>query len=228
MRWRRSLRGVNVTDLLLFVIIVSLVCVLLSRHTRQKSSLTSQSDEIDSDKYVKDIGTDDVDGRIKRDVPDAERNKDDNADDDFLTRDKINAVPDTRPRGCPASYPRALEHSVTIIMHFYDYQFYDVKTTYRSLRHNTPDEMIKEILLVDAGSTIQYIRNDAEHFAKTSRKVRLLRTDIRESPTRARHYAADQAAGSVLVFLDSNALCNQGWLEPLVDAIGMFISCGQC
>ena len=45
----------------------------------------------------------------------------------------------------------------SIIVEFFDYQLYDLKVTVGSVLLNTPADLIKEIIIVDDGSTLDHL-----------------------------------------------------------------------
>ncbi len=74
----------------------------------------------------------------------------------------------------------SISDKVSIIITFFDYQLYDLKATIDSVRLHTPDELIQEIIMVDDGSTLDYIKDDAKLYSDKVQKSRLIRLESRE------------------------------------------------
>ena len=93
--------------------------------------------------------------------------------------DRIRRIQDSRPKDC-ISMSYSISEKVSIIITFFDYQLYDLKATIDSVRLHTPDELIQEIIMVDDGSTLDYIKDDAKLYSDKVQKSRLLRLESRE------------------------------------------------
>lgn len=114
-----------------------------------------------------------------------------------------------------------VKETVTIILHFNDYQLNDLKNTIGSVLLYTDMKLVEEIIVVDDASSLDHIVKDAVQYFKVIPKVRYLRnrSSDQAGTARVRTTAAKEAKTGVLVFLDSWAICSKGWLEPLVDAL---------
>ena len=93
--------------------------------------------------------------------------------------DRIKKIPEARSKEC-MSQTFSAKNKVSIIITFFDYQFYDVKTTIDSVRLHTPESLIQEIIMVDEGSTLDYIKDDAKLYARKIANAKLIRLEQRE------------------------------------------------
>jgi len=112
--------------------------------------------------------------------------------------------------------------SVSIIVEYSDYEFYDMKNTVDSCFYLVHDEdsssLIKQLIAVDS-SSLDYIVDEARTYFSSLPKTTLLRSkDVRLSSAQARTAGVSVATGDVIVFIDSAIVCSAGWLRPLVDA----------
>ena len=137
---------------------------------------------------------------------------------DKLIDSRLRRLPDFRPRRC-LSKSNKVNLKVSIILQFFDYQFYDLKTTIGSVLMNTPREHIQEIIVIDDGSTLEYIQKDSTQYIDGISFAQMYILSIQKGPAGAKMYAAEKAVGDVLVFLDGNVICSKGWLEPLLDLL---------
>ena len=93
--------------------------------------------------------------------------------------DRIKKITDARSAEC-RSQTFYIKSKVSIIITFFDYQFYDLKTTIDSVRLHTPEDLIQEIIMVDEGSTLDYIKDDAKLYAAKIKNGKLIRLEQRE------------------------------------------------
>ncbi|CAD5113136.1 DgyrCDS2326 [Dimorphilus gyrociliatus] len=133
---------------------------------------------------------------------------------------KTREVPDTRNPLCSGkNYYKRSYVDVSIIVCFYNEEFYALTRTINSIIHRSPS-LIREILLVDDSSNFPDLQERLDKFIHTNFNiVRLIRLKRREGLIRCRIKGADEATGTVLVFLDSHCEVNKGWLEPLIDHV---------
>ena len=132
---------------------------------------------------------------------------------------RIRRMRDARSKLCREKRYSVTGVVVSIIIDFFDYQFHDLKMTLGSLLANTEMSLIHEIIIVDDGSTLDYIVEESRLYMKGIKKGKLVRKPRREGAIRARQSGVAVANGSVFVFLDTTVICNRGWLEPLLDAV---------
>lgn len=84
----------------------------------------------------------------------------------------------------------------------------------------TPKALLKEIILVDDFSELNFLGQQLDDYVKELPvKVVLLRQTSRKGLIQARLLGVRHATAKVLVFLDAHCECNQGWLEPLLAPI---------
>ncbi|KAI0216981.1 Polypeptide N-acetylgalactosaminyltransferase 4 [Lamellibrachia satsuma] len=135
-----------------------------------------------------------------------------------LVDPRIEAITDVRPAAC-RDRRYDVQQTVSVVIDFFDYQFFDLKTTLGSVLAHTPAHFIREIIIIDDGSTLDYIVKEADAYVVKLPNARMLRNGVREGVTRARRKGAALATAPVLVFLDTSVVCAQGWLEPLLQLI---------
>jgi polypeptide N-acetylgalactosaminyltransferase len=90
-----------------------------------------------------------------------------------------------------------------------------------SVLDSSPEHLIEEILLIDDGSTDDWIKDgDLEAEINTiSAKVKLVHTNERVGLIRGRMIGVQHSKAPVVTFLDSHCECSKGWLEPMLDRI---------
>ncbi|MCL4127966.1 UNVERIFIED_CONTAM: hypothetical protein GTU68_036936, partial [Idotea baltica] len=128
-------------------------------------------------------------------------------------------LPDTRHEKClNKRYPRDLP-STSIVVCFFRENLSTLLRSVHSILDRTPENILKEIILVDDTDEVEYHLEVKGAVSGLSDKVILLKTDRREGLIRARIFGAKAATGKVLVFLDSHVEVNKVWLEPLLARI---------
>lgn len=132
--------------------------------------------------------------------------------------ERIKKIPDVRTMECQA-HAYQVDEKVTIIIVFFDYQFYDLKTVVASVLHNTKHELIEEIIVVDDGSTLDYIKDEAKTFAEKINMMKLIRMTNRVGKAKSILRAVQESKTEELVFLDTNVICTEGWLQPLTELL---------
>jgi len=83
----------------------------------------------------------------------------------------------------------------------------------------SPHQLLREIILVDDGSTMDHLKKPLQDEIDTIPRTKLLRLKHRSGLIRARVEGAKLATSDVLIVLDSHCECNHGWLEPLLHRI---------
>lgn len=101
-------------------------------------------------------------------------------------------------------------------MHFFDYQLYDLRLTLTSLMLNTPWSLVGEVLVVDDGSTLDYLVADAKILVGKVPGARLVRNEEQLGEGRLRNEMARFARYDIVIFLTPTVVCSPGWLEPLI------------
>lgn len=132
---------------------------------------------------------------------------------------RIKLIPDLRSKACKR-VEYSLREKASIIIDFNDYQFFDLKNTIQSvLNQNGYEETVQEIIVVDDGSTLEYIRQELDRYLKTVPKARLIQFNVQRGTLKARMAATKEARTDIVVYLEASVLCGHGWLEPLIDLL---------
>eukprot|EP00052_Salpingoeca_macrocollata_P015744 m.125775 g.125775 ORF g.125775 m.125775 type:complete len:575 (+) comp19797_c0_seq1:55-1779(+) len=128
---------------------------------------------------------------------------------------------DTRDPSCLQEryLPISVLPTASVIIIFHNEARSTLLRTVMNVLDRSPAPLIKEVLLIDDGSTLEHLGQELENEVATIPKVRLLRMPERAGLIRAKLYGADHVTGDVMVFLDSHCECIDGWLEPLLDRI---------
>lgn len=127
-------------------------------------------------------------------------------------------IPDTRSEGCSAiQYPKNLP-AASVIICFVDETWSVLMRTVHSVLDRTPPELLKEIILMDDGSTAPWLLENLDNYIATKlpSKVKVIRSSERLGLIRARMVGAEHATSEMLIFLDSHCEANVGWMEPLI------------
>lgn len=132
------------------------------------------------------------------------------------------SIPDNRPEKCLSlKYPTKLPTASVVII-FHNEAWSTLLRTVHTVLARSPQEYLKEIILVDDHSNFEgyaHLNEKLSSYIQQFPKVQLTRAETRQGLIRARLIGAKQAKGDVLVFLDSHCEANYGWLEPLLARI---------
>lgn len=117
-------------------------------------------------------------------------------------------------------YPEKLP-SVSVILVFHNEGFTTLMRTVHSVINLSPPELLYEVVMVDDGSTRDYIAHGAigEYIKRFNGIVKLYHNNKREGLIRARTIGAKHAQASVLVYLDAHCEVENNWLPPLISPI---------
>eukprot|EP01071_Lankesteria_metandrocarpae_P006082 Lankesteria_metandrocarpae@DN4233_c0_g1_i1.p1 len=120
----------------------------------------------------------------------------------------------------------------SVVIVFYNEPFSTLFRSVHSVLHRTPPELLKEIILVDDGSTLDWIRlqptlegtpdSVLDRYARVLRRVcdiNVVRVPKRKGIVGARLAGIAAAQAPVFVILDSHIEVQSGWLQPLVSRI---------
>lgn len=140
------------------------------------------------------------------------------ADISKLIDTRIRQIPDLRSRECKRNL-YSLNEKATLVIDFNDYQFYDLKNTIQSVLNQHYDQLLEEIIVIDDGSTLEYIRQDVEKYLGMVPKTRLVQFKTQRGTLKSRIAAMSEVKTDIVVFLEANVLCGRGWLEPLIDVL---------
>ncbi|KAH8339088.1 hypothetical protein KR074_003887 [Drosophila pseudoananassae] len=126
---------------------------------------------------------------------------------------------DMRHRSCKKlEYSLEKFPSVSVVITYHDEEASVLLRTLSSVRKRTPVRLLREIILVDDGSTkVNHKLNDFLRIKFL--KVKHHRLDTQVGLMKARVTGAQLALADVLVFLDSHVEVTHGWLEPLIAPI---------
>ncbi|XP_021374554.1 polypeptide N-acetylgalactosaminyltransferase 1-like isoform X1 [Mizuhopecten yessoensis] len=129
-------------------------------------------------------------------------------------------VPDNRNPECHKTnflYDTSLTVSVVTIFH--NEALSTLLRTVHSVIDRSPEENLKEVILVDDSSTMTYLKDELDMYLSLVPKARVIRNRHRAGLVRSRMNGARNATGDVLVFFDAHMECNTRWLEPLLHAL---------
>ncbi|XP_046573089.1 probable N-acetylgalactosaminyltransferase 9 [Haliotis rubra] len=129
-------------------------------------------------------------------------------------------IKDFRHESCMVLRYGALPSASVIVA--YDVEAFSVlMRTLHSVVNRSPPRYLKEVLLVPFGKTtgLTEIINAVQKYWPEG-PVRVISHNALHGLYEARSQGAEEARGDVLVFLDPHCEVGDGWLEPLLQAIG--------
>ena len=85
-----------------------------------------------------------------------------------------------------------------------------------SIIRTTPVELLEEIIIVDDASDMEHLGIGFDSKFKDFSNVKILRMPKRIGFFSSRNKGALISSAPVLIFLDSNTECTEGWVEPLL------------
>lgn len=109
--------------------------------------------------------------------------------------------------------------SVAVILVFHNEAFSTLMRTVHNIFNYSPEELLKEVVLIDDGSNKQDLKQRLDDYVKLPRwnsKIKLFRNLERHGLIRARCDGARKATASILVYLDAHCEAGPNWLLPLV------------
>lgn len=132
-------------------------------------------------------------------------------------------TPDSRLPTCAnIKYNLSELPSTSVVIIFFNEPYSVLLRTVHSVINTGDPRILKEIILVDDGSTNEELAGKLDYYV-TSRfprgLVHVLRLKNRLGLIRARLAGARTATGDVLIFLDAHCEGNVGWIEPLLARI---------
>eukprot|EP01054_Gregarina_sp_Poly1_P003206 Gregarina_sp_Poly_1__3205@NODE_1911_length_3099_cov_246_252639_g943_i1_p1_GENE_NODE_1911_length_3099_cov_246_252639_g943_i1NODE_1911_length_3099_cov_246_252639_g943_i1_p1_ORF_typecomplete_len714_score90_05Glycos_transf_2/PF00535_26/4_5e21Glyco_tranf_2_3/PF13641_6/5_3e21Glyco_transf_7C/PF02709_14/5_8e12Ricin_B_lectin/PF00652_22/1_3e07Glyco_tranf_2_2/PF10111_9/1_3e04Glyco_tranf_2_2/PF10111_9/0_00011Glyco_transf_21/PF13506_6/0_004Glyco_transf_21/PF13506_6/66RicinB_lectin_2/PF14200_6/0_00047_NODE_19 len=142
---------------------------------------------------------------------------------DALPMDR--SLQDFRHRKCKQiTYDLDTLSDATVVIVFFNEPFSTLMRSVHSVLNFTPPQILREIVLVDDGSDLDWIRSNGtgelETYIALLPKVSLVRLEKRKGIVGARMAGIRAASAPIFVILDSHIEVEPGWLEPLVDRIG--------
>ncbi|KAL5010191.1 hypothetical protein ScPMuIL_012496 [Solemya velum] len=129
------------------------------------------------------------------------------------------SLPDPRDQRCKTQVYSETLPAASIILCFYNEAWSVILRSLHSIKRNTPDHLLREIVLVDDNSTLEYLKQPLEDYTNKLGKIKIVRSNSRLGLIKARVLGYSIARGPVLVFLDSHIETPEGWLEPMLDRI---------
>ena len=127
---------------------------------------------------------------------------------------------DTRHDSCKSlKYDTSYMPTVSVVIPFYNEIWSVLLRTVIGILFRSPPHLIKEIILVDDGSTFEFLGEPLQYFLKQTPKTRVIRHSSRQGLIQTRMTGAKAASGDALIFLDAHSEVSPHWLEPLLDGL---------
>ncbi|XP_061669643.1 polypeptide N-acetylgalactosaminyltransferase 15-like [Syngnathoides biaculeatus] len=133
---------------------------------------------------------------------------------------------DTRRSPPDARHPRCLGEqyedflpSASVVICFHNEAWESLVRTLHSVLSTTRRSFLLELLLVDDLSTQDHLKTTLSEYVSHLDGVRLVRSAQRLGVAGCRNLGASEASGEVLVFVDPECECHEGWLEPLLERL---------
>ena len=102
--------------------------------------------------------------------------------------------------------------SVSVVICFAEEMWSSLFRTVWSVLDRTPQQLLKEIILVNDNSVRPWLKADLDEYMKAMPSlVKLMTTPERSGLIKSRTYGAEKATGDIIVFLDSHCECSDGW-----------------
>ncbi|XP_055388766.1 LOW QUALITY PROTEIN: inactive polypeptide N-acetylgalactosaminyltransferase-like protein 5 [Condylostylus longicornis] len=111
--------------------------------------------------------------------------------------------------------------SLSVIIVFYNEPLSTLFRSVHSVLNGRPPQLLKEIILVDDGSDLSWIRpgGQIDDYIRLLPKTRLVRSPTRKGIVSARMLGIRASSAPIFVILDSHIEVNEGWAEPLSQRI---------
>ncbi|KAG6445153.1 hypothetical protein O3G_MSEX003752 [Manduca sexta] len=142
----------------------------------------------------------------------------------ILVSDRISinrSLPDMRSESCRnVEYDLENLPTASVIIVFHNEAWSTLMRTVMSVLLRSPDQLLKQIILVDDASDRRYLGKELDDAVSRLDKVQILRSSERNGLVGARLMGAKKATGDVLLFLDAHCEVTHGWIEPLLDRAG--------
>ncbi|CAH8632356.1 unnamed protein product [Schistosoma margrebowiei] len=132
------------------------------------------------------------------------------------------SIKDIRHPRCKGKLHSSNLTTASVIISFFEEHWETLLRTVASVLNRAPSGLIKEIILVDDGSSRKYLKDELDNHLATaypSGIVRVIHLEQRGGLIRAKTAGAREATGEVLIFLDSHCEAGINWLPPLLDPI---------
>ncbi|KAK4475538.1 hypothetical protein MN116_000819 [Schistosoma mekongi] len=132
------------------------------------------------------------------------------------------SIKDIRHPKCKGKLYSSKLPSASVIIPYFEEHWETLLRTVASVLNRAPSTLIKEVILVDDGSSREYLKDSLDSHiisAYPDGKVRVIHLKERGGLIRAKIAGAKEATGEVLLFLDSHCEAGTNWLPPLLDPI---------
>nr|CAX73828.1 polypeptide GalNAc transferase 6 [Schistosoma japonicum] len=132
------------------------------------------------------------------------------------------SIKDIRHPNCKGKLYSNKLPTASVIIPFFEEHWETLLRTVASVLNRAPSALIKEVILVDDGSSREYLKDRLDSHiisAYPDGKVRVIHLKERQGLIRAKTAGAKEATGEVLIFLDSHCEAGINWLPPLLDPI---------
>ncbi|CAL8097693.1 unnamed protein product [Calicophoron daubneyi] len=133
------------------------------------------------------------------------------------------SLTDIRHPNCKTKLYSSKLPQTSVIIPFFEEHWSTLLRTFNTTLLRSPPNLIKEVILVDDGSTMRdFLKDQLDNYLKEhypDGKVRVVRSPTRQGLITARLLGAKAATGDVLVFLDSHCEPSHNWLPPLLHYI---------
>eukprot|EP00040_Diaphanoeca_grandis_P030364 m.179399 g.179399 ORF g.179399 m.179399 type:complete len:638 (+) comp31973_c0_seq1:195-2108(+) len=104
----------------------------------------------------------------------------------------------------------------SVVFVFYNEAMSTLLRSIHSVLNRTPPQLLKEIILIDDGSSLEHLKEPLERYIAKLPKVRLVRQPSRKGLVQARLKGAEIATAETFTVLDSHIEVQPGWLPPLM------------
>eukprot|EP00045_Choanoeca_perplexa_P010796 m.111844 g.111844 ORF g.111844 m.111844 type:complete len:699 (-) comp15399_c0_seq1:176-2272(-) len=108
----------------------------------------------------------------------------------------------------------------SVVIVFFNEAWSPLMRSVHSVLNRSPPKLLKEIVLVDDGSTKPWLQQALADYVRLLPKVRLVRQPERSGLVKARLRGIKEARAETFIVLDSHIEVQPGWLEPLLDNLG--------
>ncbi|CAH8594234.1 unnamed protein product [Schistosoma turkestanicum] len=132
------------------------------------------------------------------------------------------SIKDIRHPRCKGKLYSSKLPTASVIIPFFEEHWETLLRTVASVLNRAPSGLIKEVILVDDGSSREYLKDKLDNHIATTYPgglVRVIHLAHRGGLIQAKTAGAKEATGEVLIFLDSHCECGINWLPPLLDPI---------
>lgn len=141
---------------------------------------------------------------------------------DMISLDRT--IKDTRPDQCKFWHYQDVSElpTATVVLVYFNEAWSVIARTLHSVINTSPPELMREVILVDDGSTYALHKNlTAYAHQRFPGIVKTMRNEARLGLIHARMQGAKMATSDVVVVLDAHCECVRNWLPPLLSEIAL-------